>query len=243
MNHPGNQPPEKLDLSEKGHDADGQPASSNRRLFMQLLAFGGCKDIDNIIGAVRTLNAPVAVYKDVNDPTGIGVMSASEDPNYFVNEWRDLLQQDAFARLVHKPEYTMMGRTYSIGYENNLDHVLVDKPIQRLTNPDWPWAVWYPLRRSGAFAKLPADEQKMILGEHGKLGAMFSASELGLDIRLDCRALDKNDNDFVIGLIGSSLFPLSAMVQAMRKTRQTSEFLENLGPFFVGKAVWQQVAT
>jgi len=29
------------------------------------------------------------------------------------------------------------------------------------------------------------------------------------------------------------------MVQAMRKTRQTAEFLEQLGPFFVGKAVWQ----
>jgi hypothetical protein len=43
----------------------------------------------------------------------------------------------------------------------------------------------------------------------------------------------------VIGLIGKDLFPLSAMVQAMRKTRQTSEFLEKLGPFFIGKAVWQ----
>jgi hypothetical protein len=27
----------------------------------------------------------------------------------------------------------------------------------------------------------------------------------------------------------------------MRKTRQTSEFLESIGPFFVGKAIWQQV--
>jgi chlorite dismutase len=25
----------------------------------------------------------------------------------------------------------------------------------------------------------------------------------------------------------------------MRKTRQTSEFLERLGPFFIGKAIWQ----
>jgi chlorite dismutase len=73
------------------------------------------------------------------------------------------------------------------------------------------------------------------------LGALFSAGDLGYDIRLDCRGLDKNDNDFLIGLIGKELFPLSAMVQAMRKTRQTSEFLESLGPFFIGKAIWQQV--
>jgi len=242
MNHPGNQPPEKLDLSEKGRDADGQVVTSNRRLFMQLQAFGGCRDIDGVIEAVRSLKAPITVYKDVNDPTGIAVMSASEDPNYFVNEWRDLLQQEAFAKLTRKPEYTMMGRTYSIGYEKDLDNILVDRPIRRMTNPDLSWAVWYPLRRAGAFAKLPAKEQMEILGEHGKLGAQFSVSGLGYDIRLDCRALDKNDNDFVIGLLGSELFSLSAMVQSMRKTRQTSEFLENLGPFFIGKAVWQQVA-
>ena len=65
---------------------------------------------------------------------------------------------------------------------------------------------------------------------------------IGQDIRLDCRGLDKMDNDFVIGLIGKELFPLSAMVQAMRKTRQTSEFLENLGPFFIGRVLWQSVA-
>jgi len=238
MNHP----PEKLDLSEKGRDEAGKAVSSDRRLFMQLQAFGGCHDIDSVIKATRSLKAPLVVYKDMNDPSGIGVATASEDPDFFVNEWRDLLQQDAFSKLTFKPEFTMLGRTYSIGYENNLDHILVDRPIERLTNPDWPWAVWYPLRRSGAFAKLPADEQKAILGEHGKLGATFSVSDMGRDIRLDCRALDKNDNDFVIGLIGRELFPLSAMVQAMRKTRQTSEFLESLGPFFVGKAVWQQVA-
>ena len=42
-----------------------------------------------------------------------------------------------------------------------------------------------------------------------------------------------------IGLLSDQLFPLSAIVQTMRKTRQTSEFLTSLGPFFVGKAVWK----
>ncbi|MGA1529789.1 MAG: chlorite dismutase family protein, partial [Kiritimatiellia bacterium] len=164
-----------------------------------------------------------------------------EYPDFFVTEWRELFHRHAFAKLTPKPEYTMMGRSYSIGYEADLDHVLVNRPIERMTNPDWPWAVYYPLRRAGAFEKLSVEEQREILGEHGQLGALFSAGDLGYDIRLDCRGLDKNDNDFVIGLIGKALFPLSAMVQAMRKTRQTSEFLESIGPFFVGKAIWQQV--
>lgn len=229
------------DLAEKGKDARGEVIRTNRRLFMQLHAFGGCADAAAVIEAVRALKAPLAVYADINDPSGIAVMGASEDPSFFVGPWRDLFHQGIFNKLIWKPEYTMMGRSYSIGYEADLDHVLVHRPIQRLTNPDWPWAVWYPLRRAGAFEKLPAAEQKSILGEHGQLGALFSAGDLGYDIRLDCRGLDKNDNDFVIGLIGRELFPLSAMVQAMRKTRQTSEFLERLGPFFIGKAIWQQV--
>ena len=59
------------------------------------------------------------------------------------------------------------------------------------------------------------------------------------DVRLACHGLDRDDNDFVIGLIGKALFPLSAVVQAMRKTQQTSLYLDRLGPFFVGRAVWQ----
>lgn len=67
----------------------------------------------------------------------------------------------------------------------------------------------------------------------------FGAAGYGHDIRLACHGLDKHDNDFVIGLIGKDLYPLSAIVQTMRKTQQTSLYLQRLGPFFVGKAVWQ----
>jgi hypothetical protein len=38
----------------------------------------------------------------------------------------------------------------------------------------------------------------------------------------------------VIGLCGKDLHPLSHVVQAMRKTRQTAEFMEQMGPFFIG---------
>jgi chlorite dismutase len=43
----------------------------------------------------------------------------------------------------------------------------------------------------------------------------------------------------VIGLVGRELHPLSHLVQAMRKTVQTSQYLQTLGPFFVGHALWQ----
>jgi chlorite dismutase len=75
--------------------------------------------------------------------------------------------------------------------------------------------------------------------EHGAVGRAFGEANLGHDIRLACHGLDKNDNDFIIGLLGAELMPLSAIVQRMRKTRQTSLHIEQMGPFFVGKVVWQ----
>ena len=67
-----------------------------------------------------------------------------------------------------------------------------------------------------------------------------SNADLAHDIRLACHGLDVHDNDFVVGLVGKDLHPLSAVVQAMRKTQQTSLYLDRLGPFFVGRAVWQK---
>jgi chlorite dismutase len=107
---------------------------------------------------------------------------------------------------------------------------------------EWPWAIWYPLRRNGNFANLSAEDQRVILAEHGAIGMSFGAADYAHDIRLACHGLDKDDNDFVIGLVGKDLYPLSAIVQAMRKTQQTSLYLERLGPFFVGRVVWQSVS-
>jgi chlorite dismutase len=40
-------------------------------------------------------------------------------------------------------------------------------------------------------------------------------------------------------LAAHELHPLSHLVQAMRKTVQTSQYIHTLGPFFVGHALWQ----
>lgn len=152
---------------------------------------------------------------------------------------RAFLLAEPFAGLTPKPEYTMLGRTYSIGYESDLDDTLIERPRRRICDSQMPWAIWYPLRRAGSFEQLSAQEQRVILGEHGGIGRAYGRAGLGTDIRLACHGLDKNDNDFVVALIGPELMPLSAIVQRMRKTKQTSLHLERLGPFFVGKAIWQ----
>jgi chlorite dismutase len=75
--------------------------------------------------------------------------------------------------------------------------------------------------------------------EHGKIGMAYVQHDLVHDVRLACHGLDAGDNDFLIGLIGRELAPLSKIVENMRKTRQTSLYLERLGPFFVGRAAWR----
>ena len=97
---------------------------------------------------------------------------------------RPLLNEAPFAPLVQKPEYTMLGRTYAIGYEPDLPDVLLHRPRRTVLNPAWKWAVWYPLRRSGKFAQLPPDEQRVILAEHGTIGMSFGAGDYAHDIRL-----------------------------------------------------------
>ena len=227
------------DLSEKGGLRDGEPQRSDDRLFMQLLAFGGCADAAAVANHLERSGVEGAVYADVNDPRGIAVLTFTRTPATFVEQVRPALNGGPCAGLTLKPEYAMLGRTYAIGYEPDLRETLIERPRRTVLNPDWPWAVWYPLRRSGRFAQLDEQEQRKILAEHGEIGMRYGAHDYAHDVRLACHGLDRDDNDFVIGLIGKELYPLSAVVQAMRKTQQTSLYLDRLGPFFVGRAVWQ----
>lgn len=224
------------DISERGGLKDGHPQRSDRRLFMQLLAFGGCSDAAAVQRHVADV-ADAVVYEDLNDPLGIAVLTISEDPDVFLNDVRPRVTSGPMQRLSFKPQFTMFGRTYSLGYEPDLDEVLIDRPRRTLLNPDWPWGVWYPLRRNGAFAQLPVEQQRTILAEHGQIGMTFGAADYVHDIRLACHGLDRDDNDFVIGLIGKALYPLSRIVQDMRKTQQTALYLDRLGPFFIGRKV------
>jgi chlorite dismutase len=225
----------RVDVAERG--ANGQ--SSNRRLFMQLQAFGGCAEPKALASALERSQIEAVLYADFQDPCGVAVLAFSEDPVFFLTRLREVLSAEPFASLVRKPALAMVGRTYSSGYEQDLEDWLLRRPRRTVLNPAWPWAVWYPLRRTGAFAKLSAQEQGAILREHGTIGRAYGEADLAHDIRLVCHGLDTHDNDFLIGLVGKDLQPLSHLVQAMRKTAQTSEYMASLGPFFVGHALWQ----
>ena len=230
---------DEIDVVEHGTSAGGETTSLDRRLFMQLYAFAGARDTGRLGEALGDAQIDAVLYEDVNDPEGVAVLTLSEKPDDFVTTTRRLFTDGPFAELRPKPELTMFGRTYALGHEEDLEETLVDRPRRRVLDPDLRWAIWYPLRRSGSFERLSRKEQNAILMEHGGVGAAFGRAGLGYDIRLACHGLDRNDNDFVVGLLGRELHPLSIVVQRMRKTRQTSLHLERLGPFFVGRVAWQ----
>ena len=245
MSHPhqpaSSQPPVEsaaLDLREKGGPKDGQPQFSDKRLFMQLTAFTGCHDAHALINGLGR-GVDCVLYEEVNDPTGVAVLAMTDNPELLVTKLRQDLTSGPFKDLKIKNEFSMLGRTYALGYEPKLEDWLLHRPRRVTMDPATPWAIWYPLRRTGAFSRLPRPEQMQILKEHGTIGRQFGDAGVASDVRLACHGLDTNDNDFVIGLMGKELAPLSQLVETMRPTVQTSQYIANLGPFFVGRALWR----
>ena len=230
-----------LDIQEKGVSREGQPQSCDRRLFMQLLAFTGCARPEKLTPLLEECGLQAVLYADVNDPRGVGLLMMDEDPAAFTGKFRELLVKEPFLTLQPKQEMTMFGRTYSTGRETDLEDWLLHKPRRNSLNPEWSWAIWYPLRRRPEFAILSPEEQGKILAEHAAIGRAYGSSDLAHDVRLACHGLDKNDNEFVIGLLGSELYPLSRIVQDMRKTQQTAKYIRSLGPFFVGRVIWRSI--
>src|SRR5947199_10681205 len=107
--------PEPPDLSERGGMRNGEPQRSNARLFMQFLAFGGCADAAALADHLARAKIAGVLYEDVNDPRGVGLLTFSEDPDFFLDRVRPMLNGPGFSVLVEAPEYTMLGRKYSIG--------------------------------------------------------------------------------------------------------------------------------
>jgi len=229
-----------IDTTEKGAPGeDGAPQRLDRRLFMQLLVFTGCADPTPLAADLEKEGIEAVLYADINDPMGVGLLAMSEDPSFFTGTLREFVVGSSFASLRQRHRYTMFGRTYSLGHEVDLEDWLIHRSRRVVRTKEWPWAVYYPLKRTGEFARLTPREQGSILREHGLIGRAFGKADLGHDIRLASFGIDRNDNDFTIGLIGKDLFPLSRLVETMRKTVQTSTYIERMGPFFIGKAIWQ----
>ncbi len=233
-----------VDLREKGKDAEGRTIYHDGRLYIQLLVFTGLNVPPRIlISRMERAGFCGTLYSSLHDPSGVGLLTVAEDPRFFVTELQSFLQDSGFKYLQCRTDWTMIGRTYAIGYEHDLVETLFDRPRRYVCNPAWPWAIWYPLRRSGDFEHLNAEERRKILMEHGGIGLAYGRSDHAHDIRLACHGLDQNDNDFVVGLLSKDLHPLSAIIERMRRTQQTSRYLSSLGPFFVGRALWQSSAS
>ncbi|MFW5924957.1 MAG: chlorite dismutase family protein [Myxococcota bacterium] len=237
--------PAQVDVLERGAEKNGQPQVMDRRLFMQLLVLRAPVGHDpapygrELAEAAEASKSSAVVYEDVNDPRSFGLLTWSEAPGHFVSRVRPLFGRDRLRDMELRPELTMLGRTYSQGYEQDLPFWLLQRPQETVLNEDWPWAVWYPLRRSGAFEQLEPKDRGSILREHAVIGRSYGSKDLAHDVRLACHGLDANDNEFIIGLVGKELHPLSHVVQTMRKTRQTSQYIQQMGPFFVGHVRWR----
>jgi chlorite dismutase len=231
--------PVEPDVMEHGKTPEGGDLTSNRRLTMQLLSFTDCRDLQPLIDFLKQQSWDAVLYQDAADPWGAGLLLMHTDPSFFTDTVYPVLRTSPFADLTPRQDGTLFARAYSIGYEQDLEHTLVARPRQRALNPEHAWAVWYPLRRTGEFAKLPKREKMKILGEHGTIGRAWGEAGYAHDIRLACFGMDRADNDFAVALVGPELLPLSKIVEVMRGTVQTSTYIEKLGPFFVGKAVYQ----
>ena len=64
---------EPIDIREKGGVRGGQQQTSDRRLFMQLLAFGNADDTANLSEELEDSGMEGVLYEDANDPRGIGL--------------------------------------------------------------------------------------------------------------------------------------------------------------------------
>ena len=151
--------PEPPDLSEKGGNKEGQPQHSNERLFMQFLAFGGCASTGPLANALDRAKIAGVLYEDVNDPRGVGVLTFNEDPDYFLDRVRPVLNGPGFSVLVQKPEYTMLGRTYSTGQafiDSGQGHVHIGRNLSQSQNLELV-ATYFDVPPGGAFRIDAAD--------------------------------------------------------------------------------------
>ena len=135
-----------LDVREHGAPRDGQPQVMDRRLFMQLLVFDtppqrAPSDVIAAVGArLAERNVGPVIYEAVNDPRAIGVLTFSEDPSVFVTAVRPVLSDPAFG-LEIQPAFTMLGRSYSSGFEQDLEFWLIERPKSTALDEASNWAV------------------------------------------------------------------------------------------------------
>jgi hypothetical protein len=238
-------PPELREVGAASITEPNERQYSDRRLYMQLRVLDvdlGAIDMTKFLNELKVLlvDIPCVLYMDAVSNNGVGLLTWAEDPAFFTDKVNVILSSPKIAsKFVERKGWTMFGKTYSNGHEKDLEEFLFKKPIRNSTKDEWDWAIWYPLRRRGPFYVQPPSDQCSMLLAHAAIGKAFSDVNAAHDIRLKCFGMDPLDNEYVVGLVGDNFHGLSRVVEEMRKTRHTAEFLESLGPFFVGKKIWK----
>src|SRR6185436_18641686 len=116
---------------ERGAEKDGQPQVMDRRLWMQLFVFDCVEappdDVQrSLAAALETRGAAAVLYRDFSNPTGLGLLAWSEDPTELVTGVRAALNEVRGIR--HRHELAMLGRSYSSGFEPDLEYWLLRRP-------------------------------------------------------------------------------------------------------------------
>ena len=212
----------------------------DRRLFVQLLVFGGCRDPRPLVDAAQHARHPGGALRGPERSAGIGLLTFDEDPALFPGDGPSPRGRERRSPACGfgRSSRCSAGPTPWGGRPTSRRRSSPGRGAG-CAAPSFPGPSGIPLRRSGAFEELRKRSSAPCSPSTAASGQSFGKAGVAHDIRLACHGLSRDDNDFVIGLLGAELYPLSAVVQRMRKTRQTSRYLARLGPFFVGRALWQ----
>ena len=198
-------------------------------LFTQLLVFTDCTDIKPLVLLLDRMSLTYVVYKNLNDPQGIGLLTIADHPELLVTELRDVLCSRAFRVLMQRHDLTMTGR----GGDDAAARI--DELETVVNNEQWPWALWYPMRCTPAFAHLNEKEQGSVLDELAS-GIDLSEEDFG-HILLKSHALNRGGGELIHGVHARSPQHLSRVVEAITSTERFDEHIAGAGPFFVGRTL------
>ena len=134
----------------------GQPQRADTRLFMQLLVFGGCSDSTSLIDALEQCWTWRACCMKTSTTHAVSALLTFSDDPAHVSGPRAPASETGSVRDARPETGIHDARPHaSLGYEPDLIDVLLHRPGRTVLNREWPWSIWYPLRRSGRFAQLP----------------------------------------------------------------------------------------
>jgi chlorite dismutase len=209
---------------------------SDNTLFVQLQVFdiepaaGPRAIVSALSRRLREKRIDGVIYGDANDHRGIGLLTWASDPAAILENVHALLGGKRFSALTPRPGWVMFGRVSGESAEGLPDVVL---------HAEQRWATWYPMRNKAEWGTLDQAKKAAAQKEHGAVAKEFVDSDKVSYVRLSCNGLDPEDNDHIFGLTATSLEDISLLQEAMRGTSQIANYVDKIGPVFVGRKVWQ----